>query len=160
MSNSAEIHFDCLIRDPEGDLQKGEIFLDSDARDVWGVVGDFHGFHKFITGLESIERIGEGVRCLRKKNFSDGNVVVEQLNSIDDESMRMTWSMIYTSFDIGNLWSRMSVFDVEGGRSRVVWEIVGEPYTGTREEYAQFIDDFLEMAMSNLREMFSSSSNG
>ena len=66
--------------------------------------------HRFIPALERIERTGDGVRSLRKKFFVDGqNLVVEQRNSRDDQAMHMTWTLIYNTLGIDNLWAAMRV---------------------------------------------------
>ena len=94
---------DTLVRNPVGNPVVASVSVNGDARSVWNVVGDFAGFAKFIPALSHIEMTGEGVRSVRKKLFKDGNVVIEQLNSHDDQAMTMTWSLIYTSLNIGNL---------------------------------------------------------
>lgn len=154
---SFDLSPDTLIRVPDAPLQTASVDLPVPARRAWSVVGDFAGFNQFITGLERIEMTGEGVRSLRKKSFSDGNIVVEQLNTHDDKSMTMTWSLIYTTFDIGNLWAAMRVVPRGNQECTVTWDIVGEPWTRSPDahrNFVSFIDGFLEMAMANLRALF------
>ncbi|WP_323117934.1 SRPBCC family protein [Burkholderia alba] len=146
-----------LVYAPQTPIVSGSAELDVPARDAWRVVGDFAGFSQFITGLERTEMTGEGVRSLRRKIFADGNLVIEQLNSHDDEAMVMTWSLIYTTFDIGNLWALMRV-EPRGERAcTVTWDIAGEPSHGgaaRQPEFEAFVAGFLDMAMTNLRALF------
>ncbi|MRV75666.1 SRPBCC family protein [Duganella sp. FT92W] len=148
---------DTLVRNPCTPVLSGSTELPVAARQAWAVVGDFSGFSKFITGLERTEMTGEGIRSVRKKFFADGNVVLEQLNSHDDARMVMTWSLLYTTFNIGNLWAAMRVEELGASRCKVTWDIVGEPWTGGPEAqpaFNAFVAGFLEMAMSNLRTVF------
>lgn len=146
-----------LVYAPQTPILSGSADLDVPARDAWRVVGDFAGFSRFITGLDHTDMIGEGVRSLRIKHFADGNVVVEQLNSHDDEAMVMTWSLIHTSFDIGNLWALMRVEPRSDHACTVTWDIAGEPSHGgaaRQPEFDAFVTGFLDMAMTNLRALF------
>ncbi|HDR9801023.1 TPA: SRPBCC family protein [Burkholderia cenocepacia] len=146
-----------LVYAPQTPILSGSADLDVPARDAWRVVGDFAGFSRFITGLDHTDMIGEGVRSLRIKHFADGNIVVEQLNSHDDEAMVMTWSLIHTSFDIGNLWALMRVEPRGDQACTVTWDIAGEPSHGgaaRQPEFDAFVTGFLDMAMTNLRALF------
>ncbi|MGC1332687.1 SRPBCC family protein [Pseudomonas sp.] len=148
---------DTLIRNPLGCTVIAGVDVAADADKVWKVVGDFAGFHHFIPALERIEMTGSGVRSVRKKFFKDGeNIVIEQLNSHDDQQRRMTWSLIYTTLNIGNLWASMEVHQTEKG-SRATWTIKGEPWEGGAEalpDFQAFLQAFADDAMSNVRNLF------
>ena len=99
---------------------------------------------------------GSGVRSVRKKLFKDGNVVIEQLNSHDDQAMCMTWSLIYTSLNIGNLWAAMQVEALGEQHSRATWTIQAEPHEGGAEAlpaFQAFLQGFADNAMSNVRNL-------
>jgi len=149
---------DTLIRHPQGCTVSAEVVIDADADAVWALVGNFAGFNKFIPALARIDMLGEGPRSLRIKHFADGeNIVVEQLNSHDSQARRMTWSLIYTTLDIGNLWASMEVFADGPGRSRALWTIQGEPAKGGAEAlpgFKQFLQGFADDAMGNARKLF------
>ncbi|CAN7571826.1 SRPBCC family protein [Pseudoduganella sp. LjRoot289] len=148
---------DTLIRNPATRVISGSAELPVPARQAWAVVGDFAGFDKFITGLERTEMTGDGVRSVRKKFFGDGNIVLEQLNSRDDAAMQMTWSLLYTTFNIGNLWAWMRVDETGANGCKVSWDIAGEPWTGGAEgqpAFDAFVEGFVDMAMTNLKALF------
>ncbi|WP_339531025.1 SRPBCC family protein [Pseudomonas mucidolens] len=152
-------HFepDTLVRNPVGNPVVASVTVNGDARSVWNIVGDFAGFAKFIPALSHIEMTGEGVRSVRKKLFKDGNVVIEQLNTHDDPAMTMTWSLIYTSLNIGNLWAVMQVVEKGEKQSQATWTIIGEPYTGGKEdipEFEAFLQGFADSAMKNVQALF------
>ncbi|MBU2571490.1 MAG: SRPBCC family protein [Gammaproteobacteria bacterium] len=152
-----QIQPDTLIHNPDTPIIRGTVDLDVPSSAAWEVVGDFGGFDKFITGLQRIEMTGTGVRSIRKKFFADGNIVVEQLNSHVPERMVMTWSLLYTTFNIGNLWASMRVEPCGEHACTVIWDIAGEPWNGDKEaqeDFNAFVSGFLDMAMANLRSMF------
>ncbi|HAB03018.1 MAG TPA: MxaD family protein [Pseudomonas sp.] len=148
---------DTLIQNPTGTPVVAAVTVNADARSVWNIVGNFAGFPVFIPALSHIEMTGTGVRSVRKKLFKDGNVVIEQLNSHDDQGMVMTWSLIYTSLNIGNLWARMEVVEQGPNQSLATWTIIGEPYKGTPEDlpaFQTFLQGFADGAMANVKQMF------
>ncbi|MBD8098622.1 SRPBCC family protein [Pseudomonas fluorescens] len=148
---------DTLVRNPVGNPVVASVTVKSDARSVWNVVGDFAGFATFIPALAHIEMTGEGVRSVRKKLFKDGNVVIEQLNTHDDQAMAMTWSLLYTSLNIGNLWAVMQVVPDGDNQSQATWTIIGQPHTGSKEDvpaFEAFLQGFADDAMKNVQALF------
>ena len=149
---------DTLIRNPQGCEVIAEVEVPAPAASVWNIVGNFAGFPVFIPALAHIDMTGSGVRSVRKKLFKDGNVVIEQLNSRDDAAMTMTWSLIHTSLNIGNLWASMQVEALDDGRSRATWTIQAEPREGGAEAlpgFQAFLQGFADEAMRNVRGLLS-----
>lgn len=147
---------DTLIHNPDGCQVVASIKIAADASSVWNIVGNFAGFPLFIPALSHIEMTGSGVRSVRKKLFKDGNVVIEQLNARDDQAMYMTWSLIYTSLNIGNLWAAMQVEALDQHQARATWTIQAEPYTGGHAalpEFQAFLQGFADDAMNNVRNL-------
>ncbi|WP_462401571.1 SRPBCC family protein [Pseudomonas sp. Marseille-QA0332] len=147
---------DTLIRNPQGCQVVSSVEVAAAAGEAWNIVGNFAGFPVFIPALAHIEMTGAGVRSVRKKLFKDGNVVIEQLNSRDEQAMCMTWSLIYTSLNIGNLWAAMQVEALDDGRSRVTWTIQAEPWQGGQEAmpgFQAFLQQFADDAMNNVRNL-------
>lgn len=146
---------DTLIANPQGCEVVSSVEVAAPAASVWAIVGNFAGFPVFIPALAHIEMTGSGVRSVRKKLFKDGNVVIEQLNSRDEAALSMTWSLIYTSLDIGNLWAAMQVEPLDDGRSRATWTIQAEPWQ--RETalpaFQAFLQGFADDAMSTVRQL-------
>ncbi|MGV8920806.1 MAG: SRPBCC family protein [Pseudomonas sp.] len=148
---------DTRIKNPGGERVISAVEVPSDARKVWQVVGDFAGFPAFIPALESCEMTGSGAGSVRKKLFKDGNIVVEQLNSRDDQALYMTWSLIYTTLPIGNLWAAMTVTTLDDDRCVATWSIVGEPsaaWTDSPAAFQAFLQGFADDAMNNIRQLF------
>ena len=148
---------DTLIKNPEGDAVVASVEVPADAAQVWAVVGDFAGFDRFIPALSHIEMTGEGVSSLRKKFFKDGNLVVEQLNSRDEQALNMTWTTIYNTLGVARLWAAMTVETLEGEQSRATWTIIAEPEQGGAEAlpgFQAFVQGFADDAMNNVLKRF------
>ncbi|HEF4760637.1 TPA: SRPBCC family protein [Pseudomonas putida] len=148
---------DTLIKNPQGCHVVSSVEIPADAKRVWGVVGNFAGFDQFIPALSHIEMTGEGVSSLRKKFFKDGNLVVEQLNSRDDQALSMTWTTIYNTLGVANLWAAMQVKPVGSGESVATWTIIAEPSKSSEEAlsgFRNFVQGFADDAMNNVRKLF------
>lgn len=148
---------DTLIKNPHGCHVVSSVEVPADAAHVWAVVGNFAGFDKFIPALSHIEMTGEGVSSLRKKFFKDGNLVVEQLNSRDDQALNMTWTTIYNTLGVANLWAAMSVESLGTDKSRATWTIIAEPAQGGAEAlqgFKDFVQGFADDAMGNVLKLF------
>jgi hypothetical protein len=148
---------DTLIKNPHGCHVVSSVDVPADAAQVWAVVGNFAGFDRFIPALSHIEMTGEGVSSLRKKFFKDGNLVVEQLNSRDDQALNMTWTTIYNTLGVANLWAAMSVESLEVNKSRATWTIIAEPAQGGAEAppgFKDFVQGFADDAMGNVLKLF------
>ncbi len=148
---------DTLIKNPDACRVVSAVQVESDARSVWRVVGNFAGFPAFIPALAECEVTGSGVRSVRKKLFKDGNVAIEQLNSHNDQAMFMTWSLIYTSLEVGNLWAAMEVREQGDMQCVATWTIIAEPATGGPETwpaFTVFLQGFADDAMNNVRNLF------
>ncbi|WP_448091494.1 SRPBCC family protein [Pseudomonas lini] len=148
---------DTLIKNPHGCHVVSSVEVPADAAKVWALVGNFAGFDQFIPALSHIEMTGEGVSSLRKKFFKDGNLVVEQLNSRDDQALNMTWTTIYNTLGVANLWAAMSVESLGAGKSRATWTIIAEPAQGGAEAlpgFKDFVQGFADDAMGNVLKLF------
>jgi hypothetical protein len=148
---------DTLIKNPHGCHVVSSVEVSADAAQVWAVVGNFAGFDRFIPALSHIETIGEGVSSLRKKCFKDGNLVVEQLNSRDEHARSMTWTTIYNTLGVANLWAAMNVEALGTGKSRATWTIIAEPASGGEETlpgFKDFVQGFADDAMGNVLKLF------
>ncbi|GID09067.1 SRPBCC family protein [Pseudomonas sp. 008] len=148
---------DTLIKNPQGCHVVSSVEVPADAAQVWAVVGNFAGFDRFIPALSHIEMTGDGVSSLRKKFFKDGNLVVEQLNSRDNQALNMTWTTIYNTLGVANLWAAMSVESLGADKSRATWTIIAEPAQGGAEAlpgFKQFVQGFADDAMGNVVKLF------
>ena len=148
---------DTLIQNPQGCHVVSSVDVPAQAESVWALVGNFAGFDRFIPALSHIEMTGEGISCLRKKFFKDGNLVVEQLNSRDEHARSMTWTTIYNTLGVANLWAAMQVESLSEGKSRATWTIIAEPASGGEEAlpgFKEFVQGFADDAMGNVLKLF------
>lgn len=146
---------DTLIQNPTGRPIVASVVVDCQACRLWDMVGEFSRFDVFITDLTHIEMTGTGVGALRTKFFRDGNRVVEQLNSRDEHGMHMTWTTIYNTLGVARLWAAINVEALGTRCSRVTWTIIAEPVEAAQKGVEQFVQDFADSALDNVRRLLS-----
>jgi hypothetical protein len=146
---------DTLIRNPSGLPIVASVVVNCSASRLWDMVGRFAGFDMFIPDLSHIEMMGSGVGALRTKFFRDGNCVVEQLNSRNEQAMHMTWTTIYNTLGVARLWAAIQVEALEAERSKVMWTIIAEPTETANTGFEQFVQDFANSALDNVRRILS-----
>ena len=80
---------------------------------------------------------------------------MEQLNNRDDKAMLMDWTLIYTSMDIGNLWSSMRVNQIDADSCEAVWDIAAVPWNKEtqQEDFEAFLSGFAKAAMNNVKKI-------
>ena len=142
---------DTLIRNPNGLPIVASAVVECAAPRLWDMVGQFARFDVFIPDLTHIEMRGTGVGALRTKLFRDGNCVVEQLNSRDEQAMQMTWTTIYNTLGVARLWAAIRVEALGAARSKVTWTIIAEPVDRANTGFEQFVQDFADSALENVR---------
>ncbi|WP_411381668.1 SRPBCC family protein [Pseudomonas sp. MPB26] len=144
---------DTLIRNPNGLPIVASVVVECHATRLWNIVGEFAGFDVFIPDLTHIEMKGTGVGALRTKFFRDGNCVVEQLNSRDEHAMHMTWTTIYNTLGVAQLWAAIQVQSIGEECSKVTWTIIAEPTDEANTGFRQFVQGFADSALNNVRRM-------
>ncbi|MBC3300022.1 SRPBCC family protein [Pseudomonas sp. SWRI18] len=144
---------DTLIRNPNGLPIVASVVVGCHATRLWNIVGQFASFDVFIPDLTHIEMTGTGVGALRTKFFRDGNRVVEQLNSRDEQAMHMTWTTIYNTLGVARLWAAIQVQSLGAQCSRVTWTIIAEPTDEANTGFRQFVQGFVDSALYNVRRM-------
>lgn len=100
--------------------------FDKPADEVWGLIGDFHGMHKWNAALPPTESIDDGTA---RKIVMGPNTIIERLVEEADRSYT------YTMDDGGPLpvkgyRSTISVIDAGAGKSTVDWKSSFEPADG------------------------------
>jgi len=144
---------DTLICNPNGRPIVASVLVDCHATRLWDIVGQFAGFDAFIPDLTHIEMTGTGVGALRTKFFRDGNCVVEQLNSRDEQAMHMTWTTIYNTLGVARLWAAIRVEALGADCSKATWTIIAEPIDRANAGFEQFVQSFADSALENVRRL-------
>ena len=101
---------------------KSEISIDTSPDEIWMLIRDFGGLAQYMPGVDSCTLDGD-VRTLQMMGIE----IKEQLREIDDETRRLTYSVVESPMD--NLVSHEATIaiDPEGSGSHVSWTVEVEP---------------------------------
>ena len=101
---------------------KSEISIDTNPDEIWKVIRDFGGLAQYMSGVDSCTLDGD-VRTLQMMGIE----IKEQLRAIDDDTRRLTYSVVESP--MSNMVSHEATIaiDPEGSGSHVTWTVDVEP---------------------------------
>lgn len=101
---------------------KAEATIDRTPNDVWNLVRDFGGIADFMPGIDSCTVDGD-VRTVGTMGIE----VKEQLRELDDDTRRISYSIIESP--MSNMVSHLATIsvDAEGSGTHLTWEVEVEP---------------------------------
>jgi hypothetical protein len=111
-------------------VEKSQEFARS-ADEIWALIGDFHGLHKWIPGVEPSESIDDGKR---RKLAMGPNHIIEGLAEQGERSY--TYTIDEGPLPLTNYRSTLSVEDAGEGKAVVNWVGTFDPVEGATEESA------------------------
>ena len=114
---------------------KAEASIDRSPNDVWNKVRDFGGLVGFMPGIDSCTVDGD-VRTVGMMGIE----IKEQLRDLDDDTRRISYSIVESP--MGNMTSHLATIsgDAEGTGAHLTWEVEVEPddllplFAGTYEQ--------------------------
>ena len=119
--------------------------FDRPADELWGLIGDFHGLHKWIPNMDPSESIDDGTR---RKFAMPMGAIIERLLEEGDRSY--TYAIDEGPMPITNYRSTISVKEADG-RSVVDWKGTFDPAEGATEEAAvQIVEMIYEGGLAGL----------
>jgi len=90
------------------------------AEQVWQTVRDFNGLGKYVAAVTQSTQEGAGIGAVRTLTLAGDNQVVEKLESLDEETRALRYSMVSPSPFLGYL-STMQVRPTGNGQSEFSW---------------------------------------
>jgi carbon monoxide dehydrogenase subunit G len=101
---------------------KSEISIDTNPDEIWKLIRNFGALAEYMPGVESCTLDGD-VRTLQMMGIE----IKEQLREIDDDTRRLTYSVVESP--MSNMVSHVATIaiDPEGTGSHVTWSVEVEP---------------------------------
>ncbi len=127
--------------------------FDKAPDELWGIIGDFHGLHKFQPNIEPSESIEGGTARV----LTIGpNKITERL--VEQGERSYTYSMDDGGpLPVTNYQSTLSVLDAGDGKSTVDWKSTFDPAEGGTEESAvQIVTMVYEGGLAGIAKTLSS----
>jgi hypothetical protein len=120
--------------------------IDAPVDRLWAVLRDFNGHdrHHPIVAASAIERghPADRVGCVRRFTLQDGSELREQLLSLSDLEMSMSYCLLDTPIPLFNYVAHMRLLPVtDGDRSFWRWESSSTTPAGREAELAEVVGE-------------------
>jgi carbon monoxide dehydrogenase subunit G len=125
---------------------KAEASIDRSPNDVWNVLRDFGGLADFMPGVDTCTVDGD-VRTVGTMGIE----VKEQLRDLDDDTRRISYSVIESPMT--NMTSHLATIsvDAEGSGTHLTWEVEVEP-----DDLLPLFSGIYEQSVAALKQKFES----
>lgn len=95
--------------------------ITASADTVWELLGDFNGLAQWMGAIATSTLEGSGLGALRTLTLADGGVIVEKLESHDDDARTFSYSIVSGPLPVADYLSSMTVTALDDGRCTVKW---------------------------------------
>ena len=92
---------------------------------IWQVIGDFGAACQYLSMVVNCTVEGEGVGARRTLTSTDGGVIVERLEALDEVTHRLSYSLL-TDTPFRNCLTTMLVHDLGQGQAELEWSATFE----------------------------------
>ena len=130
---------------------RSEAIVNLNAEKLWEKLVDFGGTEKFVPDL--IEKVivgGDGIGAVRTIYLKGGEVIVEELTSINSSKLEMKFIILSTPMPVFNYEGVFTVFSQEENKCNVRFESIYEVSVKKKEEMNSIIKNFQVIFLSNL----------
>jgi hypothetical protein len=91
------------------------------ADKVWQTLRDFGGMNKWAPGIANLSLQGAGVGAVRTMTFQDGSRVVERLESLNDASRSLSYTILESTLPVEGYVASLTVRDLGASGCEVEW---------------------------------------
>ena len=98
------------------------VTLDAPCDVVWTEIGEFTSLDDWYPGIARIDIGGEGIGATRSALLENGAQIIEQLQAVDQQARRYTYSMLSGPLPVANYQASLQAQDAEDGVGcDIVW---------------------------------------
>jgi hypothetical protein len=91
------------------------------ADKVWQTLRDFGGIDKWAPGIADLSLQGAGVGAVRTMTFKDGSRVVERLESLNDDSRSLSYTILESTLPVEGFVASLTVREMGASGCEVEW---------------------------------------
>jgi hypothetical protein len=97
-----------------------KITINVPASAIWQVIGDFGAASQYLAGVIQCKVKGEGVGAQRTLTNTDGSMIVERLETLDQAAYRLSYALL-TDTPFRNCLMTMQVRELGPNRAELAW---------------------------------------
>ena len=128
--------------------------INAPASDVWQTVSDFNGLGRFVAAVADSSVDGSGVGSKRTLTLQDGATLIEQLESLDEGSRSLKYSIVSGPLPVDNYLSTVEVNELGPNQCEVCWSSTFEPKGVPENDAREAIQGVYSMGFDGLKKLF------
>jgi hypothetical protein len=127
-----------------------KINIGTTAPEVWEVISEFGGIAKWVPGITEVELAGRGVGSKRTVSYQDGTRSVERLESLNDASRSLSYSILESNLPMQGYLGSLTVRDLPVG-CEVEWYSTFGAKGVAENEASRMLEDRCRQALAGLQ---------
>ncbi|MBI4115289.1 MAG: SRPBCC family protein [Candidatus Omnitrophica bacterium] len=97
-------------------------WVHASADEVWKTISDFETVGEYVPGITKTASEGNNVGAIRTLTMVNGGRVVERLESLDEKSRTLQYSVLSTPLPMKGYLSTMKLTPLGGNKCELLWE--------------------------------------
>lgn len=129
--------------------------IKASADEVWKLIRDFNGLPVFIAAIKKSTMKGSGIGAERTLSFEGGGPpVVERLETVDDQAMALTYSILTSPLPFQDYLAGVEVKAVGPGECEIRWYATFQPKGASEAEAVKVAEGVFGGAFDGLKKLF------
>jgi hypothetical protein len=121
------------------------------ADKVWQKLRDFGGINNWAPGIATLSLQGAGVGAVRTMTFKDGSRVVERLESLNDASRTLSFTILESTLPVEGYVASLTVRDLGAQGCEVEWFSTFGAKGAAEQDVSRMLDLGYRRSLSGLQ---------
>ncbi len=121
------------------------------ADKVWQTLRDFGRINTWAPGITGLSLKGEGVGAVRTLTYQDGSQVVERLESLNDASRNLSYTILKSTLPVEGYVASLTVRDLGAAGSEVEWFSTFGAKGAAEQDVSRMLEVGYRKALSGLQ---------
>jgi NADPH2:quinone reductase len=128
-----------------------KVSIPASADKVWQTLRDFGGLNKWAPGIAGLSLQGAGVGAVRTLTYQDGARVVERLESLNDASRLLSYTILESTLPLEGYVASLTVRDLGAAGCEVEWFSTFGAKGAAEQEVSRMLEVGYRKALSGLQ---------
>jgi NADPH2:quinone reductase len=128
-----------------------KVSIPASADKVWQTLRDFGGLNKWAPGIADLSLQGAGVGAVRTLTYQDGARVVERLESLNDASRLLSYTILESTLPLEGYVASLTVRDLGAAGCEVEWFSTFGAKGAAEQEVSRMLEVGYRKALSGLQ---------
>ena len=128
-----------------------KVSIPAAADKVWQTLRDFGGFNTWAPGITGLLLRGAGVGAVRTLTYQDGSRVVERLESLNDASRTLSYTILESTLPVEGYVASLTVRDLGAGGCQVEWFSTFGAKGAAEQDVSRMLEVGYRKALSGLQ---------